>query len=58
MFKGYLCLKSPSIQEVHVLAVAVIGTSIYGMLLIDGVLMLPRVQYMGSRGRRLGLRSV
>ena len=36
MFKGYLCLRGPSIQEV--LAVVVIGTSIYGVLLIDGYL--------------------
>ena len=36
MFKGYLCLKCPSSQEV--LAVVVIGTSIYVVLLIDGYL--------------------
>ena len=48
MFKGDLCLKSPSIQEVHVLDVVVIGTSIYGVVLIDGYLCSQELQYGGA----------
>ena len=38
MFKGYLSLRAPSIQEVVAVIVIHVGASIYGVLLIDGYL--------------------